>query len=331
MPLLFLSFYTQSVLANTCVNAFSRLQTLKTPKIVQKMQRLSTHARSPQEVRDVLNISGLKPEEIEGLNILNTAEIKSFPVIINDRTVITNNGRIASYHRAIVNYLRNVFGARSVFSLTENKLDRALSERALTTREISRIKTQLGENLSDITLAVRKFEAKPLTDTATQGNDPASMRQWLENLTKVTEPGGLIIINVSRSGNNNHISSRVFESILAEIQTTGTIEAYAQHHANRHSKKLLTFQYNHLNDNEVFLGGLSIGMSIMGPFFLTLLALLPESHPLSPFILTTGGLLTSSAFLTHMLYSMHSSHNSITYKIINGSSQHLKDQINEAY
>ncbi len=315
IPLFFLFFYTQAILANTCVNAFSRLstfktfKTLKTPKTVQRIQQSFT--RFPQEVQNVLKISGLQPEEIEKLNILYAVDTQHFPAETN--------------HRTIVNYLRNVFGAKSAFSLTDNRLDhRTLSERTLTQKEVNEIKAHLEENLSDITLAVvREFEDKSSTTTRAKDNNPSSMKQWLENLTRVTEPGGLIIINVSKYGNNNYISSQVFESILSQMQTIGAIETYTQYRTNRHSKTLSQLEPTH---GTLLLMGATSVMAAMGVVF-TPLGIIQDN----PTAVIVGGLFAASASLPLIFLSTYPSDSSVTYKIINGSSQHLKDQIDEAY
>ena len=81
----------------------------------------------------------------------------------------------------------------------------------------SSIRQRLGGEYADITLVLSVFGQFRLADT----------KLWLQQMIKITKPGGLVILNLEKS--SEKVTPAEFQDILRQMKTEGVVSAYSTH------------------------------------------------------------------------------------------------------
>ncbi|MDE0118990.1 MAG: hypothetical protein OXM55_03155 [Bdellovibrionales bacterium] len=102
----------------------------------------------------------------------------------------------------------------------------------------SEIKEKLGGTFADITISLSVIGQFNL----------ANIKLWMEQLTKVTKPGGIIIVDFGKHYSKNYLhrlSASDFERVLSQMKNQGLIAGYASQHTNHRITRFIDRRFPH--------------------------------------------------------------------------------------
>ena len=216
--LLFFILHTQSLSAGVCSSSFERIYS----KFIDNLQ-------TPAHIRKVKKITGLTDAEIKDSVILDVGSFFTYNFAEYART------RIGAKEALVVNSFtdRPANVEHHLYDVPENRF---LRMTPLTTEpkkasyepapfDPHQIREKLGGTLADITLSLSVIGTFNIVHT----------KLWMEQLTKVTKPNGLIIVdfgNHVRRSKFHQMSTFDFERILSQLKDEGLITHYEAQHTN---------------------------------------------------------------------------------------------------
>ncbi|MDE0518979.1 MAG: hypothetical protein OXH36_05445 [Bdellovibrionales bacterium] len=225
--LLCLLLYIQPLSANICVRAFKKIH-------AHYVYSLHT----PGHIKLVQRITGLTNEEIKDSIILDVGSHFTYNFAEHARiemgaktalAVKTLTERPSGLNHALYDIPEyRILRMHPLFPLTDREDVISSYSQSAPVKTLpfkpSEVKKKLGGAFADITISLSVIGQFNM----------ANISLWMEQLTKVTKPGGLIIVDFGKHYSRNPLRLSVsdFERILSQMKSRGVIAGYAPQHKN---------------------------------------------------------------------------------------------------
>lgn len=217
--LLVFILHTQPLSASECVGAFKKAYS-----------RYINHFQMPVHVKRVKKVTGLTDAEIKDSIILDVGSYFTYHFAEYARI------KMKAKEGLVVNTFRD--GPTNIdhhlYDVPEHRFLRMYplaTESQKTPHEAPpfdpvQIREKLGGTFADITISLSVVGIF----------NPVQTKLWMEQLTKVTKPEGIIIVDFGNHEKRNRLQRMVipdFEKVLSQMKDEGLITSYAAQHVNR--------------------------------------------------------------------------------------------------
>ena len=173
--------------------------------------------RAPSDIREIQKIAGLTDQEIKGSVIVSAGGAFSKFVVYAKR-------EMEAEKVLILDWFNTEDTPDHFFMHTHPLLGLHNATAGAIPFHPSIVRQRLGGRFADITLSLSSFGKFNLGDT----------RLWLEQMIKITRPGGLVILDLGKHGGEKiqQVTSAEFQDILSQMKTSGVISDWSAQHIN---------------------------------------------------------------------------------------------------